>query len=273
MKHMIQLSLSQKNPNPKRRPVSKMKMSNIFAASVSIFALAACSQQQQPIAPQANQAPLYASVNECVQAGNTAQLCTEALQQASTNTPHYNNIDQCAAEYGYNNCHNNGGWFGPALMGFMVGNMLAHNSNGYYAGGHYGYNYDYYHRYYNRPTVVIHTYTPGAGYSSAYRTAPAAASAPTVTRNGFATATPVTSATARPASVTTTATTGQVVTATRGGTGFGSNTTTTTRAVSTSSFGSSPSRSSSSFGSSSSSSSHSSGGGFGGGSHSSGGFS
>ncbi len=256
-----------------------------LVATVSLLALTACSDQSSKPQNQATvqktaEAPLYSSVNECVEAGNDKDLCSQAIAAASANTPRYAGASakaQCEAEYGPGNCESrsdsSGDWVGPALMGFMVGNMLSSNngyqSNGYYRGGDYDRDYNDYRRNANRPTT---------SYTSPVN-APARQVAPTktVVRNGFSTATPPSSA-ARPTAVKTTTTVGSapITTAKRTGSGFGSapasssfgNTKTrpapayTAPARQTSSFGSSSSSRSSSY--SSSSSSSRSTGGFGG---------
>lgn len=143
----------------------------IVLAGVSAMALASCGQPDPSYrnqnyaqgATSSYQPPLYASVNECITAGNQETLCVESFRQAADATPRFQSYAECEQNFPGGQCVDRGGWVGPALMGFMVGNMLANNngyaSNGYYRGGRYDYDYDYYRRDYNRPTTVYHNTT------------------------------------------------------------------------------------------------------------------
>jgi hypothetical protein len=162
------------------------------------------TQYQQAAAPTQQQA--YNSVQECQSDPNNPNpnLCAQSFTQAQAALPHYYSASACGALY--SDCHDYGGWFGPAFAGFMLGSYL---NGGYHpyplylgAGGYlYGNGYSlgyrpvrsYYGGYYHygspaHTVVVIHS-TPSSAYrsavpSSAYHTV-VRAPAPAIQRGGF----------------------------------------------------------------------------------------
>ena len=122
----------------------KSKIINLtLATSVSAWALASCSEQAPAPKAVTETAPIFTTVAECVAGGNTEQLCKTSIDQAQAAVPKFSAKAQCEAEYGVGNCEsrsssNGGSWFGPAMAGFFVGQMLSNNgggySNGYEAG-------------------------------------------------------------------------------------------------------------------------------------------
>lgn len=162
----------------------------LVLTSVTALALSACSParqqtQAQPVSNQ-QQPPLYASINECVEDGNQADVCRQAMTQASSAAPRYNSYASCEQQFGPGNCQTNGGgWVGPALAGFVIGNMLAgnsYNSNGYYRGGRYDYDYDRYryggsqyprgYRTSSRPRTIVNNNTTVVYRDRPAKTAP-----------------------------------------------------------------------------------------------------
>lgn len=162
------------------------------------------AQYQQAAAPTQQQA--YNSIQECQSdpANPNPNLCAQSFTQAQAALPHYYSASACSALY--SDCHDYGGWFGPAFAGFMLGSYL---NGGYHpyplylgAGGYiYGNGYSlgyrpvrsYYGGYYHygspaHTVVVIHS-TPSSAYrsavpSSAYNTV-VRAPAPAIQRGGF----------------------------------------------------------------------------------------
>lgn len=100
--------------------------------------LAACDQ---PRAPHET-ALLYQSLQQCISEGKvTPEVCRsaydEALQAQARMAPRYRTLDECAAQFGYDQCQVSGQnsgdhWFMPALTGFLIGRALdAHRGPGY----------------------------------------------------------------------------------------------------------------------------------------------
>jgi len=83
-----------------------------------------CSEQKEPTS--------YATIQECTQDGNSFDTCTKAQNEAKAetekNAPKFASQEQCQAQF--SNCQqsSSGGWFMPALMGYMVGNMMSNGS-------------------------------------------------------------------------------------------------------------------------------------------------
>lgn len=120
----------------------KSKIINLtLATSVSAWALASCSEPTPAPAPKTvtQTEPIFATVAECVAGGNTEQLCKTSIEQAQAAVPKFSAKAQCEAEYGVGNCESRsssggGDWFGPAMAGFFVGQMLSNNGGGYNSG-------------------------------------------------------------------------------------------------------------------------------------------
>jgi uncharacterized protein YgiB involved in biofilm formation len=106
--------------------------------------LSACDPPSPP-QPQSTAAPTvaYQGLAQCISDGKvSADICekayADAVQAQYRDGPRFDSLDDCQAQYGYDQCHHvqtsSGGWFMPALAGFMIGRAL---------GQHDGYNYGY----------------------------------------------------------------------------------------------------------------------------------
>ena len=106
--------------------------------------LAACDHPSPTSAPQTTVA--YQGLTQCISDGKvSADICekayADAVQAHYRDGPRFDSLSDCEAQYGYDRCNHvqtaSGGWFMPALAGFMVGRALSHNNgDGYgYAGG------------------------------------------------------------------------------------------------------------------------------------------
>lgn len=90
--------------------------------------LAGCGDDPQPV-----QVYDYANVQQCIQAKVfTPEYCENNWEQAARlhqeSAPRYANRADCQAEFGAGACQPVGdgsGWFMPAMMGFMLGNMMS----------------------------------------------------------------------------------------------------------------------------------------------------
>jgi uncharacterized protein YgiB involved in biofilm formation len=112
--------------------------------------LSACGQMPPP-APPAPPTVAYRDLAQCISDGKvSADICekayADAVQAQYREGPRFQSAADCQWEYSYDQCHYvqspTGGWFMPALAGFMVGRALSdHQGYGYsygYGGG-YGY--------------------------------------------------------------------------------------------------------------------------------------
>ena len=117
----------------------------VLTTSVSAWALAACSDPAPKNQNVAAQPPkVYKTLAECkADSGNDPAACDRAfsgaVQAQAATAPHYTAKAQCEAEFGSGNCESRtnsegGSFFMPAMMGFMVGQMLANRGGGSYAG-------------------------------------------------------------------------------------------------------------------------------------------
>ena len=110
--------------------------------------LSACDHPSPPQAqPQSTVA--YQGLTQCINDGKvSADICEKAYADAVAaqyrDGPRFDSLADCQAQYGYDQCHHvqtsSGGWFMPALAGFMIGRALSHHDSNYgygygYAGG------------------------------------------------------------------------------------------------------------------------------------------
>ena len=104
--------------------------------------LSACDH---PTPPQPQTTVAYQGLAQCISDGKvSADICekayADAVQAQYRDGPRFNSLADCQAQYGYDQCHHvetsSGGWFMPALAGFMIGRAMSHN-------GAYGYGYGY----------------------------------------------------------------------------------------------------------------------------------
>ncbi|MEJ0005339.1 MAG: DUF1190 domain-containing protein [Steroidobacteraceae bacterium] len=112
--------------------------------------LSACDHPPSPPAPPSPQAAVaYQGLTQCISDGKvSADICekayADAVQAQYRDGPRFDSLSDCQAQYGWDQCHHvqtsSGGWFMPALAGFMVGRALGnHGYNyGYGYGGGYG---------------------------------------------------------------------------------------------------------------------------------------
>jgi uncharacterized protein YgiB involved in biofilm formation len=109
--------------------------------------LSACDPPSPP-PPQSTAASTvaYQGLAECIKDGKvSADICekayADAVQAQYRDGPRFDSLDDCQAQYGYDQCHHiqtsSGGWFMPALAGFMIGRALS-NHDGYGYGYGYG---------------------------------------------------------------------------------------------------------------------------------------
>ncbi|HTV80830.1 MAG TPA: DUF1190 domain-containing protein [Steroidobacteraceae bacterium] len=90
----------------------------------------------------------YQGLAQCISDGKvSADICekayADAVQAQYQQAPRFDSLGACEAQYGYDQCHHvqtaSGGWFMPALAGFMIGRALGHHDHYYYGyGGGYG---------------------------------------------------------------------------------------------------------------------------------------
>lgn len=77
----------------------------------------------------------FTTVDQCVQAGVPKDTCqtaqTQALANASKESPHFGTREQCVAQYGADMCRqgSDGSFWMPALSGFLIGRMMDNNRN------------------------------------------------------------------------------------------------------------------------------------------------
>lgn len=105
----------------------KSKMSHSIALAFLGLALASCADQPK-------EESTYANVAECTADGKSQQECQTALDEATKATaasaPKFQDEASCVAQFGIDGCRRDeNGWFMPALMGFMVGNMMSGGNN------------------------------------------------------------------------------------------------------------------------------------------------
>ncbi len=66
----------------------------------------------------------------------------DAVQSQYRDGPRFNSLSDCQTQYSYDQCHYvqtpSGGWFMPALAGFMIGRALS-DHHGFYNYGYTGY--------------------------------------------------------------------------------------------------------------------------------------
>ncbi len=115
--------------------------------------LSACDNPSPPQAqPQPQTAMAYQGLTQCINDGKvSADICEKAYADAVAaqyrDGPRFDSLGDCEAQYGYDQCHHiqtsSGGWFMPALAGFMIGRALSHHDGLGYGYGGYGYGYGY----------------------------------------------------------------------------------------------------------------------------------
>lgn len=130
----------------------------------------------------------YTNVVDCTADGNSRETCVKAFEDAqkatAENAPKFNSAEACQAQFGSCQQSASGGWFMPALMGYMIGSMNSGGSNRYYSS-------PVYHDRSGRPVAASFsngTYkatSAAPSYSSRVQARAAAAKASTSSRGGF----------------------------------------------------------------------------------------
>lgn len=161
------------------------RSSAISLAIVGALAMSGCTPT-----PQADEPTTYRNVTECVQDGKSQATCDKAFAdakaEAEKTAPKFASQAECAAQFG--NCQQSasGGWFMPALMGYMVGNMMSNSGTRYVSQPVYV---DRSGRdvtsSYNGGRYTTSTAAPSASARAASRASAARSSASTSSRGGF----------------------------------------------------------------------------------------
>lgn len=114
------------------------KLSLILMTSMLTTTLTGCGDE--PI-----EVSMFKNQEECVSAGNTAELCAKYEEEARKNAPKFADRAECEKQFGTAMCSggqdSDGDFWMPAIAGFMIGNMLADRDRGSYpvtATGFYG---------------------------------------------------------------------------------------------------------------------------------------
>lgn len=129
------------NQPPRRKRSSRLTLALMGAAGTA--ALAGCGQSSPPQDTLSDvnfsEPKAYQNVDECVADElYTRTACEAAFTAAVEAVPRFDSLEACEQVHGEGACEpppqsaqqgQGGSWFGPALMGYMVGNMMA-NRNG-----------------------------------------------------------------------------------------------------------------------------------------------
>ncbi|WP_312582322.1 DUF1190 domain-containing protein [Atlantibacter hermannii] len=98
---------------------------------VALIALNSCDEDEQP-----DDGVFYASPLECINAGNSAQVCNDAWNTAKENFAKEvpANFTREACEKSYGSCYldNITGSWSPIMMGFLLANAVQQNRNDNY---------------------------------------------------------------------------------------------------------------------------------------------
>jgi uncharacterized protein YgiB involved in biofilm formation len=109
--------------------------------------LSACDDPAPPAPPAPQTTLAYQGLTQCISDGKvSADICekayADAVQAQYRDGPRFNSLGDCESQYGYDQCHHiqtsSGGWFMPALAGFMIGRALSHHDYNYGYGYGYG---------------------------------------------------------------------------------------------------------------------------------------
>lgn len=106
------------------------RSSAISLAIIGSLAMAGCTQQ--PEEPKT-----YATIGECIADGKDKTVCESSWAEADKLTkeqaPRFADKAACEAQFGAGGCQTGGdgstSWFMPALMGYMIGNMMGNSSS------------------------------------------------------------------------------------------------------------------------------------------------
>ena len=127
---------------PRRKRSARLSLAMMGA---SAFGLTACTQPAEDehlTDVRFDEPQSFQSVEDCVAANvYTRSACEDAYEASLESVPRFDTLEACEAEHGEGACAaptdeqaqaagGGGGWFMPAMMGYMVGNMLANTSRG-----------------------------------------------------------------------------------------------------------------------------------------------
>lgn len=127
---------------PRRKRSARLSLAMMGA---SAFGLTACTQPAEDehlTDVRFDEPQSFQSVEDCVAANvYTRSACEDAYDASLESVPRFDTLEACEAEHGEGACAaptdeqaqatgGGGGWFMPAMMGYMVGNMLANTSRG-----------------------------------------------------------------------------------------------------------------------------------------------
>lgn len=118
----------------------------LAAMGMSSIALTGCSKEKPPEIQSISfsEGHAYQSVEECVSANIfTQSACEQAYEGALQATPRFDTRSACEVEFGEGACQfvearettgttggSGGGWYMPAMMGYLVGNAVSHTNRG-----------------------------------------------------------------------------------------------------------------------------------------------
>lgn len=98
------------------------KLSLVLMSSILTSGLTGCGDDPQEVSVFKNQ-------QECIQGGFSAEECQRLEADARANSPKFSTREQCEEQFGKEMCSggtdSSGSFWMPALMGFMVGNMMS----------------------------------------------------------------------------------------------------------------------------------------------------
>ena len=104
------------------------KLSLVLMGTILSANLTGCGEETK------EEVSIFKNQQECIQGGFTAEQCAKMEADAKANSPKFSKREECEAEFGKEMCSggtdSSGSFWMPALMGFMVGNMLGGGSGG-----------------------------------------------------------------------------------------------------------------------------------------------
>ncbi|XKH58973.1 DUF1190 domain-containing protein [Halomonas sediminis] len=128
---------------PRRKRSARLSLALM---GVGAFGLTACSPEpeEQITDVRFDEPKAFQSVEECVAANVYTRNACEAAYEASLEAvPRFDSLEACEAQHGEGACtkpteeqaqaatgSSGGGWFMPAMMGYMVGNMMSNTNRG-----------------------------------------------------------------------------------------------------------------------------------------------
>ncbi|WP_312983863.1 DUF1190 domain-containing protein [Atlantibacter sp.] len=121
---------------PRRKSSAVLTLA--IMSGVALIALNGCDEDEK-----SDDGVFYASPLECINAGNSAQVCNDAWNNAKANfakeVPTNLTRDEC--EKSYHNCYldNVSGNCSPIMMGFLLANAVHQNRDNYYVSSGGGY--------------------------------------------------------------------------------------------------------------------------------------